>query len=266
MRTLLIAALCLLAFPCHAQITLLNPTCTGTNSACFCSAGSTCTTSGINMIGASLIVISLGDGFATTTGTPPLSTGLPPIVGDSNGNIYYCGTPNGLNNCGYGAQAKGAVQEWYAIAPVTTSNMTFSTLSGAYVTLFVQGFSGTATSPLACVYDTSNGQYCGDSVTTCQPGAITPAGTGELLISVASSQNNITGLSINDSFTLLGFEPSASNSAAGNAYLVDSSASSINPTWSWTSGAQLMGAGITAYKPVALCNPARLRGYVIHSK
>ena len=258
--------LILLALPCHAQITLLNPTCTGTNSACFCTGGSTCTTSGIDMRGASLIVVSLAvASHSTTTGSPPLSTGNPVFITDSSGNTYYCGTPISVDSCGYGADNKGVTQQWYAIAPVTTSNMTFSA-SKFYVSLFVQGYSGTATSPLACVYDTSNGQYCGDSVTTCQTGSITPAGTGELLVPIASSQDSITALSINDSFSLLGFEPSSANSAGGNAYLVDSSATAINPTWSWTSGAEYMGASITAYKPLALCGTKRLRGYVVHSK
>lgn len=264
MRTLLIAALCLLALPCHAQITPLV-TCSGTTSSCFCTGGSGCTTGGgFNGIGATLIKVTLAiTSTAVTTGTPPLATGNPVVITDSSGNPYYCATNSAPDTCGYGADNKGVVIEWYTFAPVTTSNMTF-TCASEYCTMWVEAFSGTATN--ACVLDTYNGQYCGDSVTSCQPGAITPAGNGELLSSSASSQSNITGLAINDSFNLTGYEPSSVNSAGGIAYLVDSVHTSINPTWTWTSGAQRMGAGITAYKPVALCNPARLRGYVIHSK
>ena len=266
MRRWLLGIIVFSTVSCGAQITPLV-TCSGTTSSCFCTGGRNCTTGGgFNGIGATLIKVTLAiTSTEATTGTPPLATGNPVVITDSSGNPYYCAMNSAVNTCGYGADNKGVVIEWYTFAPVTTSNMTF-TCASEYCTMWVEAFSGTATN--ACVLDTYNGQYCGDSVTSCQPGAITPAGNGELLSSSASSQSNITGLAINDSFNLTGYEPNntTSSNAGGIAYLVDSVHTSINPTWTLTSGPQRMAAAIVAYKPVALCNPARLRGYVIHSK
>ena len=255
MRRWLLGIIVFSTVSCGAQITPLV-TCSGTTSSCFCTSGSNCTTGGgFNGIGATLIKVTLAiTSTEVTTGTPPLATGNPVRITDSSGNTYYCATNQMIGTCGYGANNAAIVVEWYTFAPVTTSNMTF-TCTSFYCSMWVEAFSGTATN--ACVLDTYNGQYCGDSVTSCQPGAITPAGNGELLSSSASSQSNITGLAINDSFNLTGYEPSSVNSAGGIAYLVDSVHTSINPTWTWTSGAQRMGAGITAYKQFAACNAPR---------
>jgi hypothetical protein len=121
----------------------------------------------------------------------------------------------------------------------TNHQITVSLATGSdpiYMTLLGASFSGSSASP----YDTGNGN--GNVVggnTSCNPGAITPDVAGELLIAVVGLPIGATGVAIDSGFTILdGNDGGVSGQYFGGtmAYLIDSGAGLITPTWTWTGG------------------------------
>ena len=72
-----------------------------------------------------------------------------------------------------------------------------------------------------------------------QPGAVTPAATGELLITGLYSGVNIGTPTIDSAYTVLDFATGYPSQAC--AYLIDSASSAINPTWTVSTTATLIG-------------------------
>jgi hypothetical protein len=197
------------ARPARASITLVTNT--------FVDYYSSGTTPAVNTTGATLLVVAIGGASGST-------------VSDNKSNTWHSLT------------AYGNMQLFYAYSPTVGSGHTFSESSSSGA-LFVYAFSGTLTT--SAVFDTQNG-YNGGYGTSAQPGSITPAGSGDVLVTVQWPTSGITSPSINDGFSI----SNTSGSGGADAYLIDSASSAINPTWTWTGGSGTAMA-IAAFKPAA---------------
>lgn len=177
-------------------------------------SGGPITTSAINTTGASLIVVQVN--IYPSSGTVSLS--------DSNSNTW-----TEIN----GYMAGGSYHElhtYYCASPTVGSSHTFTASGGAKLAIAVQAFSGTAASPL----DQQNGSYTA-SGTSLQPGAITPSQNGCVIISGLAFYTGGASPSIDSSFTRSEYVSTGADVLqAACGYIVQSTASAVNPTWSWT--------------------------------
>ena len=199
-----------------------------------CAAASGCTTSGVNTSGANLVV-AVGTGCATTA----------PTISDSSSNSYSA--------AGSFQGAGPGVEIFYVSSPTTSASQTFSINacngSSSFATLEITAWSGAlSSSPL----DQTNGGSTSSSVTTFQPGSITPSVSNALIIAGATTGQTASGSasSINSGFTISdqnGFS-NAVNYAGMMAYLVQSSAAAVNPTWTFP-GSGPAAAAIASFKP-----------------
>lgn len=211
-----------------AAITLID-----NEMAAFTSASSGCTTAAINTTGADLLILCVtgytGNNFA---------------VSDSKGNTWTARTLRYDDEDFY-------TRVYYCVPTSVGSGHTF-TLSGTdvYGRLFAAAFSGGNSSP----YDTETFTKANASANAVSSGAVTPAQDGSLLIGFLGAE---TGGSFDCSggspaFTLLDmstYVPSQ-NVGGGLGYYVQSSAASIDSSWTWAapSYGQVL-ASLTAFKP-----------------
>ncbi len=195
--------------------------------------GSGFTSDPVNTTGADLIVVSVG-----------YAQGTSPSVSDNKGNtytpltvrtgtswshrLYYCGGPS---------------------TPVVGAGHTF-TVSGSGILAFmaVQAWSG---SHLTSVLDAETGAGSG-AASTLQPGSITPSQNNELIVTgVVSDTGGLPsvdlGFSISDSEAAVG----GSFAAGAFAYLVQTSAAAVNPTWTF-GGANDDATSMAAFKAAAV--------------
>lgn len=193
-----------------------------TNTAC---SGGACTTPGVTTTGATLLIV--GESCSTTCLAPT----------DSLSNKWVALTQ----------QTIGAVREsiWYSTNPVVGSAQTFTGSSPTFG-ICVTAFSGVLTSLSAL--DVQNGATTA-STTSLQPGSITPSQNNELVVSYLGGGVSTNSPLINSGMTItnsMNFVASASYMQA-MAYIVQTTASAINPIWTWTvSGSP--GASIGAWK------------------
>ena len=125
--------------------------------------------------------------------------------------------------------------------------MTFSASApgGNYPDVTVVGFSGSAASPL----DQTSTPAGATSVTTIQPGSITPGQANELLVSCLAQQtgtSSITGVGIASPFTLgpvVGGTTGVTNSGAIAYQIQAPGPAAENPAWTWTGTAPYAVAG-----------------------
>lgn len=213
MKRILFTAVALLVWanPAWATITLQQHTSAGSTN------GDSVTTSAIN----------------TTTGSPNLI-----VIGVSyNGGGAGCTPTDSVSNAytGLTSYPDGSfrtVRLWYKYAPTTNASHTFSCSdTGTLPTLTVAAFSGAATSP----FDVENGAGAGGSETELATGSITPTQDNELIISVLSGPDDATA-NVNESMTKIEeVEVVAGQHVGGRlAYKVQTTATAINVTWSWT--------------------------------
>lgn len=206
-----------------AQIAILP----GANGHATCKGGNGCTTPAVDSTGATLIIFGLVGVPHAPTATPAACatwTPLTPRWGNICDIIYYC------------------------YAPTTNSSQTFS-CTGNYASCFVALFSGTDTTSAVFVAENGATTGPGHSLAT---GAVNPAGTGNLIFSfIGGNGNNTPGIAIDSGLSILDKSVyTGSNFGGSDAYLVDSNASSINPTWSWTNLVDGSTA-IAVFKPAA---------------
>lgn len=180
------------------------------------------TTAAIDTTGADLIV--LGGQYYTAIGTPS----------DNKGNSWTLGIASGT-----GGGTGGAVL-YYCRGGVAGAGHTFS-WNGNYGPLQVLVFSGSAAVP----QDQFNG-----SPSNAQPGSITPSVNNSLVISAAANASASIN-SIDSGFTLrsdlnLPFVSGPSIGGA-TAYLIQTVAAAINPTWSPFASGQF-GSVIMSFK------------------
>lgn len=184
--------------------------------------GTGVSTGAIDTSGASLIVIATAL-FATSV-----------IPGDSKSNTW---TP--LNSY---LGSFGAVRLWYCSNPTVGHGHTFAVfgVDPNYPAIAVAAFSGVV---VPGPFDVQNGHFTGD--TSGQPGSITPGQNNELLITAVFARNGVPS-SIDSGFTvtdLVNF--SSGGLGIGMAYLVETSATAKNPTWT---GTGLNATSIASFK------------------
>lgn len=188
------------------------------------------TTGAVDTTGASLLIIHVASFAAVDS------------VSDSKGNTWTPLTSHG------GANSRHT-RFWYAANPTVGSGHTF-TVSGTLIFphIAVAAFSGAATtSP----FDQENGATSADA-TTLATGSVTPGEDNELLVSGCCGAMT-SSPTINSGFTVTDDAPfgSGNNMQGGLAYLVQTSAAAVNPTWNFNNTGGV-GASIATFKVAAV--------------
>ncbi len=173
------------------------------------------TSAAIDTTGATLLVVVAG-----YLASGASSTNFP-TVSDSKSNTW--------NLINLRSNNTAAVAIFYAFGTSVGSGHTF-TCTGGLPSFCVAAFSGSHTS---FVHGISTG--AGGTVTSLQPGSITPALNNCLLIAGMAYRDNTT-ISVNGGFTITNQEIFQSGTAVGSAlaYLIQTSAAAANPQFSWT--------------------------------
>jgi hypothetical protein len=169
------------------------------------------TSAAADTTGADLLVIHVAS-FAAASG-----------VSDSKGNTWTALTEHSVGS--------RFSRFWYAKNATVGTGHTFTVSgTGIYPHLAVAAFSGSNTTAPA---DQQNGAT-GSGVTSLATGSVTPAEDNELVVAGLCGFDPVTP-TINSSFTATDTEPSAggSNMTGGLAYKVQTTATAVNPTWSW---------------------------------
>lgn len=181
--------------------------------------GTSATTSAINTTGASLIVAVAVLYSINSLGGQTFT--------DSNGNTWAALVAQ--------TSANGNTRSvlYYCYAPTVGSGHTF-TFSEAghniYCSLCVSAWSGAGSSP----FDVENGSKT-DSATSLATGSITPSAGKELIITGFGAAGVARSYTINGGFTITDSVTGAPGLEGSSlAYLIQTSATAANPTWSWT--------------------------------
>ena len=169
------------------------------------SGGGTTTAIDTSASGCKLIVVGIA---YYSTGTPTLS--------DSAGNTYTALTLR--------AGANYRARLYYCINPTLSASHTWTVGGGTtYPVMEVVGFDDTVT------YEAESG--AADQVSTLQPGSLTPSVNGAVIVAIASGSWG-SAASINSGFTLLGgVGTTGQQVAGGGAFLIQTTAAAINPSW-----------------------------------
>lgn len=171
------------------------------------------TTSPANTTGANLIVLGAATWSASAT------------VSDSAGNTWTALAQQ--------AESGGThAQLFYCFNPTTSSAHTFTLGDNDYPTLGYLALSGvdTGTAPVQAAGANSG------SATSIQPGSLTPAAAGALLVTCLDSLHGTANV-IDSGFSSLTNDWNTStngNVGGGIGWLIQGAAAPANPTWSWT--------------------------------
>jgi hypothetical protein len=200
---------------------LVAHTISGTNS------GGT-TSPGINTTGASLLVVCVVSYVGAAA----------PTLSDSNGNTW-----TGLTT--YTGLTSSRVRVYYAASPTVGAGHTF-TVSGtsSFAAVAVLALSGSAASP----FDQENG------AAAVQPGSVTPSEDNEILLAFISDDIAAsTSTSVDSGFTFLDSQANSNGNYFGlaSAYLIETTATAKNPTFSGGSGSGSQTAAIATFKAAA---------------
>ncbi len=204
--------------------------------------GNDVTTSGINTSGANLLVV-LASVF--TSGTP--------TVTDSVGGNSNSWTSRTL----YTNAAGVSLQLFYCTPTHVGSGHTFTvTATGAFPAIGVQAWSGAAASS---PYDTENGHSETGVANSIQPGSVTPGQDDELLVSGLGVNSN-DALTPDSGFTVSDQIPKGGAGVGGAmAYLVETTATAKNPTWSFVGTAQALTSNTATFKAASASGNRRRR-------
>lgn len=176
---------------------------------------SSATTSGIDTTGSKLIVIVVSWFSGAVT------------VSDSKGNTYTALTSRIDSSGSY------ANRIYYCISPTIGTGHTF-TVAASFVVFNAMSFSLSSGTP---TFDVENGlNHDASTVSSLQPGTVTPAGNNELFITGITWNNPATPptASINSSFnTPYQSQQGANNLYGGASYKIQTTGAAENPTWSF---------------------------------
>lgn len=189
------------------------------------------TSSSINTTGANFLVLAVSYGISVIS------------VSDSKSNTW---TP--LTE--YGTVSTAFNRIYYVENPTVGSGHTFTvTGTNTFPGVAVDAWAGALTSS---VFDQQNGNANAASVTSIQPGSVTPGSNDQLVVTTMTNfgDPSNSSRSINGGFTISGQvgNPSGTNYPVALAYLVQTSAAAANPTWSWSAGNPCATA-IATFKP-----------------
>ena len=219
-KTVLILVFCFFLSPAWAAIALVSHVSAG-------GTGGTVTTGNSDSTGANfcaLVVSYWGSGTLTS-------------ISDSKSNPYTCRTLY--------TSTSPDIKLCYVANPTVGSNHTFTATGlGFFASVSGACFSGVST---ASPYEAENGSWSA-GVSTFQPGSVTPAGSGELLITgISTSAGNSS--SIDSGFTIIEQVAYSVGQHMGLslAYLVQGTAAAINPTWTMSTS-MIAATNITVFK------------------
>jgi hypothetical protein len=184
------------------------------------------TTSSVNTTGANFLVALVG-----------WYSGGPPTLSDSKSNLGW----TGLNVYSPANDTNVKIQIFYCPSATVGSGHTFKvSSSGLQPSVAVLAFSGVDASP----FDQQNGSNASNFGTTIQTGSVTPTTDNQVVIACYDGYSGDVS-SIDSSFTLTDHGPYAGHSVAfGIAYLIQTSATAVNPTF--TLGASNVNAAAIA--------------------
>lgn len=191
------------------------------------------TTSGINTTGASLIVVGVTSWEGSTIGA----------VTDSRSNTWNALTAQAV-------AGDPRTQLFYSINPTVGAAHTFTYTATDYVgAITVAAFSG---ADLSAPFDQENGASS-ESMSSLQTGSITPTENNELVVT-ATNHNQASGtFTINSSMTITNQTPAAgANYGTALAYIIQTTAAAINPTWTFGGGSQNSAVVIASFKATAV--------------
>ena len=159
---------------------------------------------------------------------------------DSAGNTWSTHTV-------YGSTAPRVFLKYVVPGAKVSATHTFSyTVTNSYSRLWILGLSGASATPT----DQETGATSGGGTPTELPtGAITPSEDGTLVVSCLGTNSDVTGVGVTALGNLVTLGGGAQHGISG-AYLDQTSAAAINPTWSWTN-AQRASACIASFKLAA---------------
>jgi len=189
------------------------------------------TTPAINTTGADEIIIALA-----------FYGSVVPTLTDNKGNTWiprptYITSGGGPFN----------IKLYYCQSPTVGSGHTFSTAGAStYNSLAVVAVSGSVASP----FDVENSN-AGATVSSLQPGSITPGLNNELVVTAICVSSEAT--TIDSGFTLHDHVPNTASQYVGVslATLIQTSAAAVNPSWGIPSGATDCVATIASFKAAA---------------
>lgn len=191
--------------------------------------GNTVTTGSMDTTGGNILIQGAAWYYGVTADT---------VVSDSDGDTW-----SSANKYLDGATV-AAARIWYSYPALFGSGKTFTqAASASFPTATALCFSGVkASAPLD--QQAGTGANNGSSL---QPGSITPSEDNCLIIATLTT-NGGSGVAIDSGFTLVGTAYQGGNHEAGYvAYKIQTTATAVNPTWTWTGGAENAG-GIASFK------------------
>jgi hypothetical protein len=196
-------------------------------------AQNTAATSAINTTGANLLLIGAG--------WYPVTTPDPTTVGDNMGNTFTGLTKKTLTNT--------SLRLWHCVgANVGGGNV--STVAGAteFIGMNVSAWSGAAASPVSV----ENGNTA-TSASTIAPGSVNPPEDNCLIVTAVAFQDNTSGaVSIGSGFTKIAADDApyngSNNVGYSFAYLIQTTAAAVNPTWNITNSSSELVSVIAVFK------------------
>jgi hypothetical protein len=178
-------------------------------------------TAAINTTGATLLVASTANAFGNAT------------ITDSKSNTWI---PLTAHN----GDGTGSHRFFYCLTPIVGTGHTF-TPAGSYASCIVYAFAAVGS------YHSQNGNQSPPSTSPMTAGTVTPPTDGALIVTGLSANDGAT-----DSVTPAGFaQTTIPNGPGANiqnsaAWLVQTTAASITPTWAWTGGGHSWPSASTA--------------------
>jgi hypothetical protein len=199
-------------------------------------------TSGMNIIGATLLVVVITYFNSTTADMSVSSTNN--ATGKWTALSAY-GTTSGT----------GLSQIFYCVAPTTSASEIFTvstTLGGGdYLNIVATAFSGTLIT--SSVYQAGSNTGADDATgtaTTIQPGSVTPSQTNTLIVTGIKFTGVGVTASIDSSFSIAAQADDSVGSDIALGYLIDTSSLAINPKWT-VSVAGDLASTIAVFLPAA---------------